>query len=399
MEQLSASDGGLPGVVSTRVDLPHRVLAAAEPVASPAPTFRDVDGLAGESLEERQSERLERQAAQIAAHLRRQQADLDRREAEVNARAAGIESEIRGARLWLAERVEHCDARRAELDRRDQEQKARADALEAAEARADRQTQRLAEVRAEAPSPIVEPTRNKSAKPASSDTSASQKRLAQAEDALAVERAELAKARLELTRERESFRREAKIEEQRLSEERCRLEGEFEAKQAVFKQRREDVDSRQQALKTLRDELRAAQRETLEMRLATEELWARLQGSIPPAALVQAISQTRLQLAEHFRIALGEIAQEKSDLEALRLRVNEQIEKVQRQKGELEHWSHAREQEVGQAAGRLAAREKQLERELAASKKAERKWEADRQRYEKEIRQLTRQLDGQGALA
>lgn len=50
-----------------------------------------------------------------------------------------------------------------------------------------------------------------------------------------------------------------------------------------LRRRRDDFDARETALRQLRADLLRAQQQTIEMRLAAEELWARLRGKAAAA--------------------------------------------------------------------------------------------------------------------
>ncbi len=89
---LSALASAASSAAALHAEAPARETPAWH-FASPSP-----DGVAFEQMQN--------QAAQLAAQLSRQQMALDHREAEINARAAAVESQVRTARLWLAEKLE-----------------------------------------------------------------------------------------------------------------------------------------------------------------------------------------------------------------------------------------------------------------------------------------------------
>ena len=92
----------------------------------------------------------------------------------------------------------------------------------------------------------------------------------------------------------------------------------IEEKRRVVQQRGEHADQRLAALQQLRGELERIHRETLEVRLATEELWAQLSGVAPPAVLTQSLGRIRAKLAQQYAQANTEAAEQKRALEALR---------------------------------------------------------------------------------
>ena len=56
----------------------------------------------------------------------------------------------------------------------------------------------------------------------------------------------------------------------------------------------------------LRTDLLRIQRETLEMRLVTEELWVRISSVAPAASLTQSLARLRAQLSENYRLQAAE---------------------------------------------------------------------------------------------
>ena len=107
------------------------------------------------------------------------------------------------------------------------------------------------------------------------------------------------------------------------------------------------------------------QQEALELRLATEELWARMCGTAAPAALAQSLAQTRLKLAEELRMQKSELAAERDEIKKLAARLAEMYQKLAAQREETQAWTNARRREIEQQAGMLAKREEQLHHERA----------------------------------
>ena len=142
----------------------------------------------------------------------------------------------------------------------------------------------------------------------------------------------------------------------------------------------------------MRSDVAETQRETLEIRLATEELWARLCGTMAPAALTQSLSQIRLKLAEQNRFVERDLAEQKSELHALSTRLAEQHEKLTRQKHELETWVQQRHEQIEQQAASLVAREQELDSQETAFSRREKAWQNERVGLQQEIRRLLRQL-------
>ena len=133
-------------------------------------------------------------------------------------------------------------------------------------------------------------------------------------------------------------------------------------------------------------------RETLEIRLATEELWVQLSGSAPPAALTRSLGRIRTQLADQYRLANAELLEQKKELASIRDQLAGQYEKLIEQRRQFEHWAGGRQREAEQQAARLIAREQELEDTESRFAEQSQQWELERREYEQEIRRLQLQL-------
>ncbi len=170
------------------------------------------------------------------------------------------------------------------------------------------------------------------------------------------------------------------------------MSGELDKERQKLKRRRDDLDARRAALKQLRSDVTRTQRETLEMRLATEELWTRLCGTMAPAALTQSLAQLRVKLADQQRLAHQELAEQRAELEQLGRRLGEQHESLGKQKRELQEWVKRREEEIEEQAMRLVKREQSLDQQQTELKRLDKQWKHERHNYEREIRRLLSQL-------
>ena len=93
------------------------------------------------------------------------------------------------------------------------------------------------------------------------------------------------------------------------------MSAELEEQRRAVARRSEQLDRSRAALEQLRGELGQLHRETLEIRLATEELWVQLSGVAPPAALIQSLGGIRNKLADHYRSAQSELRARKEEIE------------------------------------------------------------------------------------
>jgi chromosome segregation ATPase len=326
------------------------------------------------------------------AELRQLTLDLEARDNALIARLAELNkagtqqaqsfetcrNELAEARRALEERHEELDARRREFDRR---QAARDEELRqaAAEIALGRQARQLQE--------------------ATDKLQAREQHLDDAERMLTEQQAQIDDERLWLEDERASLGREVHAERRKLADDRREADGELEKERQKLRRRQEDLEARQTALQQLRSDLAHTQRDTLEMRLATEELWARLCGAMAPAALTQSLSELRLKLADQQRLALEELATQRADFEELSKRVSTQHAALIEQKRELQSWIKRREEEIQQQAARLAGRERTLDEQESEFKRHATEWKKERQGYEREIRRLLGQLRRQEVAA
>lgn len=361
----SSPEAGSKTVAEKRIDAPHPV--AVDVPASPplgqtpehAATELDcgVEPLKGQAAPAplAVTAQIHTQAAQLAEHLRTRQQELDHREAELNARAAQLERDARTAKLWWEERV--------------------------------------AEVQQRGGASTSQPTdQDESPRRAADALDARRRAMDEAEARLAAQLTETQNLHQQLLADRRALEEEARIERERLTTEQFRAAADLEEKRRAVQRREEQAEQSRAALEQLRQELSRIHRETLEIRLATEELWVQLAGATPPVELVQSLGRLRAQLAEHYRMASAEVEQQRERLEAVRTELSEQHEKLLRQKRQFDKWSADCRQEAQQQASRLIARSEELSRREAELREQSRHWQAQRLELQQEIRRLRSQL-------
>ncbi len=158
-------------------------------------------------------------------------------------------------------------------------------------------------------------------------------------------------------REREcEVQQQARTQQQQLDAERRRRLAELEKQRQAVERRSEQVDQCQATLEKLRAELSRMHRETLEIRLATEELWGELSGTVPPAALTQSLGRIRSKLADQYRQANAELQSQKDELERIRGQLAEQYKKLEMQKDQFDRPAAARREEAEQHAWSIKER-------------------------------------------
>src|SRR5690606_26194040 len=118
----------------------------------------------------------------------------------------------------------------------------------------------------------------------------------------------------------------------------AQTQAEWAQRQQMLEARAARLDARELQLERLRQQLQQAQRETLEMRLATEELWGQLSGTLPAAALTKSVSRLRNRLADQFKLAADDLADQREAVEQSRTRLETQLERLVQQRSELQQW-------------------------------------------------------------
>ena len=346
---------------TTRVDAPHEMAASVSGAGPEAPPPDDTP-----------AEQLRLQALQLATYLRGRQKELDAREAELNSHIACCESEARTARLWLEQRRADLDAENAALVGQRQELTARVTTLDDREEELARR-QRIMSDQEQA---LLQRQQKLSLR--EQEFEERLERLAVAESAR--------ETNAQATAERcADVQRQVAVGE-RLATEHRREMADLERKRQTVQRRAEHVDKCRASLKQLRDELVRMHRETLEIRLATEELWVQLSGAAPPAALTRSLGRIRTGLAEQYTQANAELVEQKKELETIRGQLDSQLSKLIEHKRQLEQWAAGRERDCESQASRLIAREEQLQREEDHLREQAKDWQAERLGFQQELR-------------
>jgi hypothetical protein len=264
------------------------------------------------------------------------------------------------------------DAREADLDRR--------------QAELDAMAARLSEQLAD----------SKGVRDIQREASALEKRrenLDRIEKLLASEQSDVERSRRLLEEERASFAQFVQAERQRLSEDEQHAVADQDKIRRELKRRSDELTARHRALERMRSDIARAQSEALEMRLATEELWSRLCGTMAPAALTQSLAQIRVQLADEQRLARRELAEQKAEVQTLSARLAEQHDKLAQEREELQNWAAERQKELARQAALLVAGNERIEHERAEFKDQQAKWTSERFQLQAEVRRLLGQLN------
>jgi hypothetical protein len=408
-----ASGGSRQNPGEMRVDAPHVGSEASESDARLREALPVAEALLGEVARQpsgggqyaepsSMAQQLRTQALQLADHLCARQKELDHRESELNARVAEIDAGLRQARLWVGQRQAELDegqaaleARRAEFEAGEQARKAvegelaqRAKAAEdelacreecvrqkeaAIQALAEqveaerRQLETQHETAQEMGRKLLAGLERRVAEREAlldqrqSQLDQRQTQLDQAEVLLVQSREEVEAMRLELTEECRKANEEIEAQRQRIAAEDRREQAELEHKWLTVRRHSEQIDHSRAAVVQLREELGRTQRETLEMRIATEELWSQITGSESAGDAARSLEQLRARLADHYRTANADLANQKQELQTLRSELAEQHRRLSEQKQVLERWAAQQSDEVRRQSDALAERQRDLE--------------------------------------
>jgi hypothetical protein len=231
---------------------------------------------------------------------------------------------------------------------------------------------------------------------------------------LDLQRQQLLRARDRLDQREESLERERHLiddlrralqarggeQQQRSSEDRQAWEQERAAHQADIRRQQDmlalharNLEARRARLDHLRDDLEQTHRQTLEIRLVVEQLWAQLSQSFGDEATRMRIEQARSELAVSYKSLQSTLDEQRSELEAAEQRLAEQRERFRTERDEFTAWMSQHEQQ-------LLQREQLLQRDVESAAEREAEWRTTRERWtlekieaESVIRQLLEELD------
>lgn len=159
-----------------------------------------------------------------------------------------------------------------------------------------------------------------------------------------------------------------------------------------FQKRESELDARQAALDQLRETLGKSQRESLELRLATEELWNQLVTKFPAPALTGSLGQIRAQLADHDRQVRQELLEHRQKLEVLRDQLIEQHARLDQKKRDHQAWVDRRTKELDDRTNSITARQFKLQEQQQAIEHLQHDWTCERLALQDQVQSLMRQL-------
>ena len=411
-------------------DTPSESAAAASPLleVEEEPTAAMIAAVAGE-LPEVRHEQVQLQISQLAEHLRERLREVDRREAATNARAGQLEADLRTSRMWIREREMEFQEREGELRRRIEELQDRlspsgdsASELVDVETRLQELSERERQLQArelEMRERRFELERQASA--VSHGRQLWQQQREQQERELAVRQQQLtasieAQGRdreealqagekmlvehaLQLDREREELLADRRTWEQQKVREREAIndlknsaEGELTDRRTRLEARHDWVERQRVGLENVRNEALSLHRQSLEMRLLAEQLWSQITSRLSPAEVTQSLAQLRTKLAEQYRLEEEQLGAKQRDLVELAERITAQHHDLAQLRSGLRDWAAARQTEIEHQASALINRELALDAKEDGFRHSQNAWQADRRRYEQQIRDLQNQL-------
>ena len=415
-----------------RIDGPHPLTGDTLPAADLAVPLLEIveeapaDLLAavtGESPEARR-EMLEMQANQLSEHLRERLREVDRREAQLNARVAQLESDLRSSRVWLREQEHEFAEREAELRRQLDDARMLGEGSTPNSDEANFESDRTALSERESQVQIKENDlrerrfeieRQAAAlrhaqqlwdqEKARQETELARERerlacqfreqwaerdaqLKSAEDQVAEANRLLAQDRAELAADRRAWEERRQAQSQALDERVKAAEDELADRRERLDARTDWIERQKGGLEQVRGEIAALHRQSLEMRLAAEQLWAQVSGRLTPAEVSQSIAHLRLKLADHYRLEEESLAAKKQELVDLGQRLTEQHRELSQLQTGLKGWTAARQSEIEEQAARLVRREEELQLQEDALRHSRAEWQTQRQAYEQQLREL-----------
>jgi hypothetical protein len=169
----------------------------------------------------------------------------------------------------------------------------------------------------------------------------------------------------ELRESRREAEQQARNQQQRWAAQQQRATAELARNRQAVERRSEHLEQCRRALQELCGEVGRMHHETLQMRLAIEELWAELSAAAPPPGLADSLARIRSRLDEQYRLAGAELQAQREELDCARKQLAEQHQRLAAEKIQLEQAVARRHEEAAQQAANLAAREEQLARREA----------------------------------
>ena len=216
-------------------------------------------------------------------------------------------------------------------------------------------------------------------------------RLGEQETQLAVALEQLATQRQQLQAQREAFERQRSDWWQHQRAEQRKMRAALRQRRQRLRWQREQLDRREAALLRLREDLAQTHRQTLELRLVAEELWARLVETVPPPRLIRSLGELRERLNDQLRFATESLSEKQRELESLRQQLEAAVHDFQQQQQILQQWFARRQKELGEQTIQIDAQRRRLAEQQNRLEQERQTWQQDRVRLEAELLRLKSQ--------
>ena len=168
------------------------------------------------------------------------------------------------------------------------------------------------------------------------------------------------------------------------------------AERRILAERKLDLDRQQSVVNRLQEETQALHREALEMRIVTEQLWAKLSKTTSPAKLKELIGSLRSRLDQHYAREQETLESRKQEISGLQSVLEEKQQSIRQQSTRMQEWFASREQDIRTYANEVDARAALLDRREHRLESEFAKWEAERRSYEEQLQGLAQRIQLSG---
>ncbi len=210
--------------------------------------------------------------------------------------------------------------------------------------------------------------------------------LDEAEALLAKHAGEIDAARSQTTTEREQLYAEMREQRRELALWQQQERASLATRKAQLDVANEVLDKHRIAVEQLRAEAARMQREAIEMRLISEQLWLELSQHAPPLELTQSVASLRKRLAENYRGTKEHVAQQKAEIVRLAERLEEQQRQILASRKQSQSWLAVQQQELETQAARLVQRELELDQQQQELAAQHNQWANERRDLQQELR-------------
>ena len=228
---------------------------------------------------------------------------------------------------------------------------------------------------------------------------ARQSELEQAETLLAAHARELDTERAELAALREKLQLQARDERREVVEWKQRERAELAERKQHLDLAEETLAKHRAAVEQLRNDAARMHRESIELRLVSEQVWLELARNVPAAELTRSLAALRQRLAEHYREANEQLAAQQAELVRLAARLDDQQRRLLEQREQTRTWIASQQQEIEAQSARLVAREQELDRQEELARQQDQRWQKERRELREQIRHLLGRLRQESELA